>query len=833
MPGEVLMMGNEVPIIFILEFILGYLILTLKKKRQELPFQKEFREINELLEKNLNELDTLSKGDDPSEYFKEAERILRVVPEELLNLTNPQRCEQIIKEDSFSISILSSFKGESIFLAQYAFFSMMVVFSIGELFLLFQISYIINPILVLVCLIITLGFILSIQRSTLDKRLKERSYEIYKVKNEPKLSKLRIKTWEMAHNFLGIVDVRGQFNKYYEPEIPKKVKHLIKASRLAILFSFFLLLYLIINSFLNAQPILSTIQISFYFLSLSGYYLSIKSIKNQKFENFTFFFICLGLIALLDNLRTHNIFFLVFSILFVSAGISAMVAFWLNQQYRVTPGKNPMIVFFQKNWMNIVGLSFLFIDLHITILLCLNLGKFQIFNLTHWISLIFLIVSIKCFRRFLFIYRNISEYESSYPKREISYLVLYSILSVFSSNSLASIIGSSSLLLFASHNIIQLMIPILGYLSSGVSSSRGQRAGKKPTVNRIAVDKSEHGERAQMDTLNTIPKEDHPILVVKEQIHEIIEKTEHIFRSHGITLFSTDKLGIKNPLSLFKYIGCSVVLNEPDHKIINVILIAFPQHKKVAPSLHKFQNTLIPSFIQEFHQIFLNWQENSKLKDLIRYSILSDKYHNHVEDDSLWEENDIDWENISLIYDSAYITQNYQLYNASQTQYPYFYLPNLHVINPTLLSKLLSYLNYKYIMLENVKRNRPTWDTIIIWVFWLAFFIRIIFIICIYFVSFPSMSPFLMNLFILLYVLIILLNLCSIVGIFIGFYYRKKRYYIPFHLKNQHFHKKKLEQIIHTLAPDYKTQLIAELPFLQKYIENQKSRFFFKKNQKM
>ncbi|MBD3211531.1 MAG: hypothetical protein GF311_02900 [Candidatus Lokiarchaeota archaeon] len=826
-------MSNEVLIIFILEFIIGYLILTLKKKRQELPFQKEFRKINQMLGNNLNELDTLRKGDNPEKYFKKAEQILKDAPEEVLNLTSPKRCEQIIKEHTFSISILSAFKRDPVFFVLYSSFSIMFILPIAELFLLFQISYIINPLIVFICLIISLGFILSIQRSILDTRLKERSYEIYRINNKRNVNRTRNKVWEMAHNFLGIVDVREQFNKYYEPEIPKRVILMIKLTRLAILFSFCILIYLIINSLLNSHPILFIFQTSLYFLSLMGYYISIKTIRNQRFENFTFFFICLGLIALLDNMRTFNLFYLVFSILLFLTGIIAGVTFQLNRQYRVTNGKNSIIVFFHKNWTNIVGLSFLFIDLRITLLFCLNLGKFQIFNLTHWISLIFLIASIKSFRRFLSAYRNIFKYESSYLKREVLSLVLYSTLSILSCNFLASMIGPSSLLLLASHNIIQLIIPILESLSSVLQSNKEQMVGEKPIVKAIAVDKPKSEEREQSNTHKTIVKEAHPILTLKEQIHGIIEKTEEIFHSQGIPLFSTDKLGINDAPSLFKYVGCSVVLNEQNHKIINIILIAFPQKKESQPSLHEFQNQLIPSFIQNFHQIFLNWEENSKLKELIKYRIISEKYHNNINDNSLREEIDRDWGNISLIFDSLYITQNFQLYNASQTQYPYFYLPNLHVINTTLLSKLLSYLNYKYIMLENVKRYRPTWDTIVVWVFWLVFSIRIILLIYLQFISYFSISTFSMNLFILLYVLVIILNLCSIVGIFIGIYYRKKRDYVPFHLKNPHIHRKKFEEIIQTLAPNYKTQLIAELPFLQKYLGNQKNLFFFKKNQQM
>jgi len=277
-------------------------------------------------------------------------------------------------------------------------------------------------------------------------------------KDVKKLSKL-------SSMLVGAVTPGRVQKKYFEEGVGNIYKFLARFNKLLIAGFVGLSLYLVYLTVISVElksllEILEIIFSTFIFFSLVYYMVIMKKVSDMKFEHFSMFFIVLGLIALFNLLQFNWKWYYYAIILGCSLfiGISGVLLCKKNKEIRSLKDHN----FFKLNISNLIWLSYLFIDLTVTLLyaLSLNFNSLDWSTFTFWIPLIYL--SFSSLSILLYIRSQIKgEFWEVSKKRNVLYLssllisIGFSILMVIIST---EIIGIYSALFLISSSILILIV---------------------------------------------------------------------------------------------------------------------------------------------------------------------------------------------------------------------------------------------------------------------------------------------------------------------------------------------------------------------------------------
>ncbi len=274
---------------------------------------------------------------------------------------------------------------------------------------------------------------------------------------------------EFSNTLVGAIRSKTK-HKYYEQGIESKYIILAMFSKMLILALFVFSPYIIIVTILSIETksikgfsfleAFGIIHSTFFFLALIYFLYSMRNQTFQKFENFSFYYIILGIFMVFSLLTFDWKFFYYVGIILICGfiGISALVIGIKNRRI-VSREDYTTLKIVSWNLHNVMILNFIFIDVTLSLFYFLTLAAIGIdlYSLTLWVPLFFLLMTTLS----LSVYLKRSK-ELMLDKTRIVFLnwIISGaciVLTIINIMIIYEILGPISYLLLLSQNVIQIV----------------------------------------------------------------------------------------------------------------------------------------------------------------------------------------------------------------------------------------------------------------------------------------------------------------------------------------------------------------------------------------
>ena len=262
--------------------------------------------------------------------------------------------------------------------------------------------------------------------------------------------------------------------KYYSKGVGLKYVRIAMLSKLIVFFLFLFSGYIIFLMTISIETIsikgISYLEIfdivysTFFFVGMVFYIYSMRKSPRQKFENFAFYFMFLGFF-MINHLSEYNWKFIYYLIIFLVCLLLGGFAFILGRENARIIDKrdySPLEII-TWNLRNLIFLSFLFIDISVSVqfLLMVDRATLSVFELNFWVPIFFYITSLLSLIMYTRTIRPAFIRKNSTFFLNIVLVIISVILSVWTFMIYFNTLGFTSILLFLSQPILQLVIFVI------------------------------------------------------------------------------------------------------------------------------------------------------------------------------------------------------------------------------------------------------------------------------------------------------------------------------------------------------------------------------------